>query len=1080
MKLPLRVLDWLLLVPSIALAQVGVPPTGTYYDDVRKQELRLELLKATLSDEEFHAEGGAYSEHQKYVRMWDPYLGHSGEYSFYEAALKHYADRNNGVGSTYKSNSDPWQELGPRRRGNHASRDGIGPIEFISILESDPSTMLCGSMNGGLFITYDEAENWQNAGTDLGWTRSGCKDATFYPSNTEGVDERVTWFALSAGLAGDDKLVTNSARIGEVSGVERTLDGGVTWSLIGNYLDFGGPGTALGVIHFDRKVNTLGQHRLFVGTSNGLYFTDEPLNDDPIWHLVQMPTAPSSITNVYPSFQTDRTGCGDITYLPPTTDQENENILCATIRYIDENNANTPTIAVWRFMISTDNGATWIEIPGQPSPLSTDYSYTVETTKASPNEFYLNFQRSIASASLIQSYDVVNEQYTTRAAGFNSIFGTGHGFGIDQHNAASFMVSHGTANGGTSAKWFRPDGGTNNIVENGHDDVEDIVGHPDNPGEFWIANHGGVSVVNINGTTTSWSDRSDGLGVAEVEALATSQNIPDFLVTGLYHDGSKITRTLYPENGYPWDPDWEYLSWGDGTRCLVDHKDPDHVYTSHQVSYWFLFNNATSSAQYTNQYVPSPWFPEGDLNRGEPSTVYRTEIVIVPSEWDPNGDGIPTTFNNKEVEVNRSFDRGTTRQIISNFVSNPDLYRLAQGNSNHDNERIDQIVSSPADPDHLYVAFKDFDYRVRLFRTTMANHPDPEVVKASWHEVPIPRRYRDGPLTGIEFDPHNENIVFLSYGSSTADFGPDFGSEMVYRMDYTNLSLYPAGSFDCEGLPCADITMNLPLCFTERLNLAFEQGSDEGLYFATEVGVYFTNRTRIAAFTNGLVQSPDDPENTSGWVRVGDGLPHVRPKGLEINYAINQLRVGTFGRGVWQHALRCPDLESQHETGSYSEDGFIEMQTAITADAQVSTPRSVTYRAGETVRLLPGFHAGSGSRFHAFIHPCDRSGNSFTPKARLNASVSDEHESTSPANNLATLAAFPNPSSGNFALQIVGPEKYTQGMHVVEVLDALGNKVAQHAFSGASTTLGFVLPVGVYLVREVANHRIRPVRLIIE
>ncbi|TXI81192.1 MAG: T9SS type A sorting domain-containing protein [Flavobacteriales bacterium] len=1069
-------LIWLIVDQSLVVAQGGPPPTGSYYDEVRIREVQLDQLKTTLSESEFNAEGGMNSEHQKYVRMWEPYLGQSGEYSFYEAALKHYAEQNALPGSTYKSNNDPWLELGPRRRGSGgAFSDGIGPIEFISILESDPSLMLCGSKNGGLFYTDDGAVNWQNAGTDLGWMRSGCKDATFYPPNAQEVDERVTWFALSSGLAGDDVLVTNSARIGEASGVERTLDGGATWTLIGDHSDFGGPGTALGVIHFDLKVNVLGQHRLFVGTSTGLYYTDDPLSNDPIWQLVPMPASLSSISSVYPSFQTDRTGCGDIAYLPTTTDPLNANILCATIRYIDENNGSNPTVAVWRFMLSTDNGSTWIELPGQPSPVSTDYSYTVETTKASSNEFYLNFQRSVASTSLIQSYDVVNEQYTNRASNFNSAFGTGHGFGIDQHNAASLMVSS-----GTKAKWFRPDGGTNNSVISGHDDVEDIVGHPTNPGEFWIANHGGVSVVNTNGTSTSWTDMSDGLGVAEVEALATSQNIPDFLVTGLYHDGSKITRTPYPNNGNPWDPDWEYLSWGDGTRCLVDHKDPNHAYTSNQLDDWYLFNSATSSSQNTFQDVPSPWFPEGDLNRGEPSTVYRTEIVVVPSEWDPNGDGIPTTFNNEEVEVNRSFDRGTTREIISNFASNPDLYRLAQGSSNHDNERIDQIVSSPANPDHLYVAFKDFDYRVRLFRTTIANHPNPEAVKASWHEVPIPRRYRDGPLTGIEFDPNNENIVFLSYGSSTADFGPDFGSEMVYRMDYADLSVYPPGSFDCEGLPCADITMNLPLCFTERLNLAYEQGSDEGLYFATEFGVYFTNRKRIAAYTSGLVQSPDDTENSSGWVRVGDGLPHVRPKGLEINYSINQVRVGMFGRGVWQHALHCPELESKHETSTYTEDDFVEVQAMITSDAQVATPRSVTYRAGETVRLLPGFHANSGSRFHAFIHPCDRTGNSFTPKARLTAGIQETHINPTRAKSVATLAAFPNPTTGIFTLQILGQDKDSEGMHVVDVIDALGNKVAQRVFSGASGPVHLELSTGVYLLRDVTYPRVQPLQLIIQ
>ena len=77
------------------------------------------------------------------------------------------------------------------------------------------------------------------------------------------------------------------------------------------------------------------------------------------------------------------------------------------------------------------------------------------------------------------------------------------------------------------------------------------------------------------------------------------------------------------------------------------------------------------------------------------------------------------------------------------------------------------------------------------------------------------------------------------------------------------------------------------------------------------------------------------------------------------------------------------------------------------------------------------------------------------------------------------MAAFPNPSTGNFTLQFVGQEMDTKAMHLVDVIDALGNKVAQRAFSGAFGTVQLDLSSGVYLLHDITNPRIQPVRLVI-
>ena len=168
--------------------------------------------------------------------------------------------------------------------------------------------------------------------------------------------------------------------------------------------------------------------------------------------------------------------------------------------------------------------------------------------------------------------------------------------------------------------------------------------------------------------------------------------------------------------------------------------------------------------------------------------------------------------------------------------------------------------------------------------------------------------------------------------------------------------------------------MNLPNTFADKDCLVFEQGSDGGLYIGTDVGVYFTDNKRIAAFDPLSPEDADDLSNTTGWVRLGGALPHVVSHGLEINYQVNRLRNGMNGRGVWEHGLRCPpDPEDRSETSVYTADAFVEARNDVGSDAVVPAGFKVSYRAGNSVHLTPGFHAQSASRFHALRSVCTRS-----------------------------------------------------------------------------------------------------------
>ena len=694
-------------------------------------------------------------------------------------------------------------------------------------------------------------------------------------------------------------------------------------------------------------------------------------------------------------------------------------------------------------MLSTDDGSTWAEIPNQPAIDPAVEWATVETSAALPTAFHCMVEKG--SNSWVKLYDTSTQNWSTLASGFNPDFGAGHTFGVDQFNANSFIVGD-----GLDVNWYlngaevpfiypAPQYSPLTVAplnrqftksSTGHDDVEDIVGDPAQPGVFWAANHGGVSRINTNVSPRTWEYKCEGLGVAEVWSMSTSQNKPDYIALGLYHACHMITRTPYAPS---WDPDWSYLyQYGDGTLAIVDHKDPNVVYHATQGGPWERKDNTeVSDFSAALWSVAQQYHAEGALNRRDPAHLYFA------------------TKLSTELEIGRSFDRGASRVIISDFTNNIEVNHPVLNNA----EQYWWVRSNPANPDHLYVGLQNYDWQQRIFRNTNIDHPDVQTVKNSWQDVPHPRRAplgsfnldREPAVADVAFDTEDANTIYLAYQYSSfidpLEYSGLYANKMVFRMDVSDLSVYPANQkFDCDGsYPCADITMNLPNTIVDRDCLEFEQGSDGGLYIATEVGVFFTNNKRIATFDALNPEDADDLGNTSGWVRVGGALPHVTSIGLEVNYQINRIRIGTTGRGVWEHDLHCPPDVDLNESGTYMADEFKEVQASITSDAIVPSGLQVTYRGGSEIHLTPGFHAEAGSQFHAFIHPCDQSGNSFRPKSMEGEGFAAEEDETETRAAGPLLQLFPNPARGSLSVLCSGFVKKSNAQ--LRFVDATGRIV---------------------------------------
>jgi len=122
-------------------------------------------------------------------------------------------------------------------------------------------------------------------------------------------------------------------------------------------------------------------------------------------------------------------------------------------------------------------------------------------------------------------------------------------------------------------------------------------------------------------------------------------------------------------------------------------------------------------------------------------------------------------------------------------------------------------------------------------------------------------------LTSIEISPTNEDSVWITFGG--------FNALDKYRVMVTGDSGATWRDYS-KGLP------NLPVnC------IKYWKNGGGGLFVGTDVGIFYRGR------------------NDSIWQSFNAGLPTTIVSDIEIVDTINVIRIGTYGRGIWEADLSC-------------------------------------------------------------------------------------------------------------------------------------------------------------------------------
>lgn len=375
-----------------------------------------------------------------------------------------------------------------------------------------------------------------------------------------------------------------------------------------------------------------------------------------------------------------------------------------------------------------------------------------------------------------------------------------------------------------------------------------------------------------------------------------------------------------------------------------------------------------AAIDYSNAQIMYGETQSGGLNRStdggqnwgniEPSGA-GSAAWVMPYIIDPN---TPATLYAAYQEVWKSTNRGNSWTQISNFGATATLRYIA---------------AAPSNSNYIYVGSSG------TLRMTSNGG-------GSWSTI-TPNI--SAAIKYVTVHPTDPQKVWITLSGFNA------GEKVFYSED--------------AGTSWQNISANLPNLPVNCI--AYQNGSPDGLYVGTDVGIYYIDST------------------LANWQPFMTGLPNVIVNELEIHYGVNKIRAATYGRGIWESDLFSPSPFPP--TASFNYDTDVKCQ----GDSIRFNDQSINAAPGWQWYFPGGSPASSTDQSPMVYYP-----NAGTYTATLIVSNTNGNDTI---NQNVTVAFAPNQISLQILLDNY-PEETTW-----DITDASGNIVRSAGpYGGAGTT----------------------------
>ena len=271
--------------------------------------------------------------------------------------------------------------------------------------------------------------------------------------------------------------------------------------------------------------------------------------------------------------------------------------------------------------------------------------------------------------------------------------------------------------------------------------------------------------------------------------------------------------------------EWQQVGGGDGISCLIDDTNPNVFYATSQNGTLYRTVNGTQS------YITPTGVTADNTSFYSPLDYHQaTKTLFLGS-------------NSLWRKDERSYS--STWEKVYTF---------------EDKEIIQDVWVAPSDVKTIYVRTNQLKNSVSNYRVYASTDGG-----ANW-----------GKILGDGFD---------GYVTALVIHPADPTALWACRYDITDSYYYIMKSGD-GGHTWTKLNGNLPRLASNAM--AYQEGTDDGLYVALDQGVYYKD--------NGMQQ----------WVRHGTALPNAPVLDLRMDYSGGKVKAATQGRGVWEAELALP------------------------------------------------------------------------------------------------------------------------------------------------------------------------------